>query len=291
MPKWTDNEIRLLREHYPQKGLKWCADFFGVPSSRIRSKASLLGLKQDRNSEFFKEWQSRAKRTKIGKKRPTHSAIMKEKRDNGHRFFGDYPKTHRKEISTRMKEWSKTHPHPRGALGMKHSAETLEKLSITSKRMWENMSEAEKDKRALLASKTGRKVAAANRLGKTTWKAAWREIGGRKIFYRSRWEANYARYLEWLRSLGEIASWEHEAKTFWFEGIKRGCLSYLPDFRVVNKDGGEEYHEVKGWMDARSKTTINRMRIYHPNVKLIVIDSKGYKAIQRKVRSIIPNWE
>ena len=89
-------------------------------------------------------------------------------------------------------------------------------------------------------------------------KSGWREIGGIRKYYRSRWEANYARYLEFLKVNGEIEKWEHEPETFWFEGIKRGVMSYLPDFRVTEKNGDIVFHEVKGWMDARSITKIKR---------------------------------
>jgi predicted nuclease of restriction endonuclease-like RecB superfamily len=124
-----------------------------------------------------------------------------------------------------------------------------------------------------------------------SWKAGWREIGGQRIYCRSRWEANYARYLEWLRARGEIKKWEHEPITFWFDAIKRGTRSYLPDFRVTENGGAVIFHEVKGWMDAASKTKIKRMAKYHPSVKLIVIDSKCYKAIAKQIGRTIPGWE
>lgn len=121
--------------------------------------------------------------------------------------------------------------------------------------------------------------------------AAWRIIGVRNIYFRSRWEANYARYLEWLRLIGQIKIWEHEPVTFWFDGIRRGCVSYLPDFQVHNPDGSIEYHEVKGWFDPKSRTKIKRMAKYHPDVKLIVIGKKEYTAIGKKVACIIQGWE
>lgn len=130
-----------------------------------------------------------------------------------------------------------------------------------------------------------------DRPGPVVWKAAWRTIGGQRIYARSKWEANYARYLDWLQQRGDIAKWEHEPQTFWFEKIKRGVRSYLPDFRVTENSGAIVYHEVKGYMDARSKTKINRMRIYHPSVRLIVIDSKGYAAIKRTMAPVIKDWE
>ena len=87
------------------------------------------------------------------------------------------------------------------------------------------------------------------------WKSGWRTIGGQRGYYRSRWEANYARYLEWLRVRGDIKYWSHEKDTFWFEKIKRGVRSYLPDFRVTEINGDVVYHEVKGWMDRRTRAS------------------------------------
>ena len=175
---------------------------------------------------------------------------------------------------------------------MKHSAEALEKMSASSTRFWKNLSPAKKaaliDKRMKAQSLNGTLVQERKNV---TWKGGWREIGGVRKYYRSKWEANYAYYLEWLKTKGEIQQWEHEPTTFWFEKIKRGCRSYLPDFRVIEKDGTEVYHEVKGWMDSRSKTKIKRMAIYHPKVKLIVIDSKQYQVLRKQLKNLVPGWE
>lgn len=121
-------------------------------------------------------------------------------------------------------------------------------------------------------------------------KQGWREVGGRRIFFRSTWEANYGRYLEFLKTHKEISSWEHEPDTFWFDDIKRGVRSYLPDFSVTNKNSQLEYHEVKGYMDSRSKTKIKRMRIYYPDIKLVIIDSTWFKK-NSILSGIVPGWE
>ncbi len=63
--------------------------------------------------------------------------------------------------------------------------------------------------------------------------AGWRTVGDKPCYMRSRWENNYGCYLEFLRKNGSIANWEHEPKTFWFQGIKRGTCSYKPDFEVT----------------------------------------------------------
>ena len=198
-----------------------------------------------------------------------------------------------KANSERIKRHFATVGHPRGALGMKHTPEAKAAISKKSKERWAAMTEEQKGEQIASAMKSRERngtVQGMNR-EKASWGAGWREIGGFKKYYRSKWEANYARYLEWLKEHGEIIKWSHEPKTFWFEGIKRGCMSYLPDFHVVEKNGSEAYHEVKGWMDDRSKTKIRRMAKYHPSVKLIVIDSKGYAAIKKVMQPLIKDWE
>lgn len=121
-------------------------------------------------------------------------------------------------------------------------------------------------------------------------KAGWRTIGGKRCFFRSRWEFNASAYFQWLKDQGEIIEWEHEPETFWFEGIKRGVCSYLPDFRITDKNG-VHYVEVKGWMDPKSKTKLKRMAKYHPDVKLVLIDKRYYEDIKRKLSRVIPGWE
>lgn len=121
-------------------------------------------------------------------------------------------------------------------------------------------------------------------------KRGWHVIGGQRIFCRSRWESNYAKYLEFLKSCGEVASWEHEPDTFWFEKIKRGCRSYLPDFKVVLPSGEIEYHECKGWMDSKSKTKIKRMAKYHPAITLIIRGEEWFR-LNKNLRSVVPGWE
>lgn len=178
--------------------------------------------------------------------------------------------------------------HPRGMLGKKHTAKTRQTISE------KGFGRIKPPESTLKAMKTKLQkygsLAPAKPHG--SWKAAWREIGGQRIYARSRWEANYARYLEAERVKGAIFKWEHEPHTFWFEAIKRGCRSYLPDFRVTFPDGSIEFHEVKGWMDARSKTKIKRMKKYHPTVALVLLDAKWFRKAQKdRLHLTIEGWE
>jgi len=118
----------------------------------------------------------------------------------------------------------------------------------------------------------------------------WVELGGKRFFARSGWESNYAHYLQFQKDHKLILDWDHETDTFWFNGVKRGCVSYLPDFKVTTPSG-IEYHEVKGWMDQKSATKIKRMSEYHPLVKLVVIDESRYKAIEKSCSGFIPGWK
>ena len=114
-------------------------------------------------------------------------------------------------------------------------------------------------------------------------KRGWLTFGEKKIYLRSAWEAKYASYLQALKTRKVIQDWDYEPETFWFEGIKRGCVSYKPDFRVVDDDGSIFWVEVKGYMDAKSKTKIKRFKKYFPDQKLVVIDSDWFRKNSKKL--------
>ncbi len=123
----------------------------------------------------------------------------------------------------------------------------------------------------------------------TTAKAKTETIGGKKKYWRSKWERQYAKYLEWSKRRGDIKDWDFECETFWFLAIKRGTRSYLPDFKVTLNDDSIEFHEVKGYMDAKSKTKIKRMAKYYPKVVLKIIDGSWFKA-HKNMALIIKSW-
>lgn len=289
-PRWSEGDIAFLRENYPQHGVRFCAQKLDRSTKAVRQKSSDLGLRLDTNSEFYREWQSRAAKSKIGKKRPAQAEVMRRTHADG-KFAAAMTEERRRKIGERTKEMWKQNGHPRGALGMKHTEETKKKISEAGKAAFSKMTEEDWCKRTMKAQKTRVANGTQHTRPHATWKAAWREIGGKKKYYRSRWEANYARILEWRLLQGDIAKWEHEPLTFWFEGVKRGCVSYLPDFRVTYADGKIEYHEVKGWMDAKSKIKIKRMAKYHPEVTLIVINGKQYKKLASILSRVVPEWE
>ena len=122
--------------------------------------------------------------------------------------------------------------------------------------------------------------------------------GGRRsdldnAYFRSRWEANYARYLNSQERNGEILRWEFEPHTFYFDQIKRGSIHYTPDFRVWELDGNYTWREIKGYMDQKSRTKLKRFAKYYPeeSERLHIIERAGMQALEKMWGRTIPHWE
>jgi hypothetical protein len=103
-------------------------------------------------------------------------------------------------------------------------------------------------------------------------------------FFRSSWEANYARFLNYSH-----IKWQYEPKTFWFESVKSGNRRYTPDFYLPETD---EYIEIKGWMDPKSQTKLNRMAKLYSEIKITVVDREFFNDAERQgLCRLIPHWE
>ena len=126
------------------------------------------------------------------------------------------------------------------------------------------------------------------------WKSR-RSKGGKRAdledrYFRSSWEANVARYFNWLIKCKQIKYWEYEVDTFEFP-VKKGSKFYTPDFKVWNLDTTFTYFEVKGYMDAQSITKLKRMARYFPGCEIKLIEKKEYLEIKQKVGQLISSWE
>lgn len=295
MSFWTKKEIQTLMDNYPDKGKLWCCHALNRAEGQVRHRASVLGLRQNRDSDFFKGWQRRAASSKIGKKRPEHSKLMSQYMSDGRLYnIGVHESPGQK--SKRMTAWHKENHHPKGMLGKTHSDKVKSDLSLRSKKMWadEDSVVNSEEHRQKLSDRQSKNMAkrltgrdGGNIYSKVKSKTV--DIGGNVFFARSSWEANIASYLQFLLENHEIKGWEHEPETFWFEEIKRGVRSYLPDFKVTENNGDIRYIEVKGCMDKKSATKINRMAKYYPEVKLEIISAREYKAIE-KSKSLFKFW-
>lgn len=254
------------------------------PRASVALKISRLGLG---NQKRKMQESTKAKLSQQRKGKPPAFDLAAHMADKPNPFKG---KKHKKAARRAISEANKAHiaenGHPRHMLGKHHTEAT--KQTISEK----NAGKTVPTERRIRAVKTRiEKYGPQWSVRPVSWKQGWRDIGGQRIFARSRWEANYARYLEFLRTAGEITAWQHEGETFWFEKIKRGTVSYMPDFKITNRDGSVEYHEVKGWMDDRSKTKLKRMAKYHPTVKIRLIDKHWFKHNSGKLSALLPGWE
>ena len=132
-----------------------------------------------------------------------------------------------------------------------------------------------------------------------------------KKFYRSKMEANCARYYVYSRI--EAC---YEGKEFEFKGIKRGNRFYRPDFYLPAFD---LWVEIKGYFRKQDKTKLRRFKKFYPeefgklrfvipdkfakskangkmieflldDLKINFEDIEDYKEMQ-KFGKLIPEWE
>lgn len=270
--KYTEEEIKYVKQNYNSYNLTDISKHLGRPKENLCRLAKELGIertgKKKKNTEGFIDenglWKKKGWRRK-----------SKEEISNG-----------RSKI---MKEWHENNPHPKGMKGKKHSIEYRKQISKRVKEYWDKVTEEELEIRRVRQVKTKIKNGTLNPNKNNKNPYSRTKSGKRKdinnIFFRSSWEANIARYL-----MKNKIDWEYEPKTFVFEDIKRGCVSYTPDFYLPTLD---IWIEVKGWMDDKSRVKLERFGKYFPNEseKLWLLDSNEYKIIEKKYKYIIENWE
>lgn len=269
---WSDDEVAVLHA--------WYAEHEGAPLD-IDGLVKVLGRSHAAIS---------VKASRLGLTDPRRTTGRKDRR----KFKGD-AKAVRQHLSKSMKKHIRENGHPRGMKGKRQTLEARRRISETQKNQVAlgmhhsqhvEMSQAQRDdlsKRMVERLKNGGNIYSRVRSGRRA------DLGD--MFFRSAWEANYARYLRFLKERGEIQEWEFEPDTFWFEKIRRGTRSYTPDFKITDKHGRTYYVEVKGWMDAKSKTKLKRMKKYHPHVEIRVFGRKEYAALKNQLGAALPGWE
>lgn len=306
---WTPEEDKLLLELYLTHERNEIAIILDRTLSSIRKRCSILGLNYKRPAitneqiDLIITWyidhdgiplelNSLAELLGMDK-----SNVSREARKLGLTKKGRvFNAATYKSISQHAQKRIASNGHPRGMLGKRHSAETRANLSKIQVERQAKITPLETEIRVVKANKTKMEKYGT---GRPNWMNSSnpysRTKSGKRAdldnrFFRSAWEANYARYLNFLKAQGEIESWDYECQTFVFHGITKGTLSYMPDFKIIYSDGSHEWHEVKGWMDAKSQTKLKRMAKYYPEEKVIVIGPDEYKAIA-KWKSLIGDWE
>jgi hypothetical protein len=158
------------------------------------------------------------------------------------------------------------------------------------------------------------KVTAASNYARTK-KGIRKDIHPTYMF-RSATEANFARILEY-----HGIPWKYEERSFTFSGYKTRPHVYIMDFEIIGKprkkkkdliEGLEQgFYEIKGYMDARSRNKLRRLRKNYPEesqVTCVVVSSKYKKAdiefckkqgfrvltydvLTKHYEALIPTWE
>ena len=96
-------------------------------------------------------------------------------------------------------------------------------------------------------------------------------------YFRSNWEANYARILNYL----DIA-WQYEYISFELENGK----SYTPDFKLSDK----KFVEIKGFYDDDSLEKIDGFRLKFPDIELEIIHINEYNILRNLFKNKV-KWE
>jgi hypothetical protein len=293
--QWTHEENEFLKRNFANKGTGWCAkQLRGRTPLAVTAQARKLGLAPDPSGEHFKEWQARAAASKRGRPKPGFRELVSRLRAEGKIPSPVHTPEWRSKQAETMRKWHHQHGNPNK--GKKLSDEIKQKMSAASRRRWDDA-----EFRARMLTPERRETRAKNsreywhRSGRANENAYSRCSGGCRAdlegkYFRSGWEANYARILNLQVERGEISRWEYEPDTFEFPVTDRP-RSYTPDFKVWELSGRHRYDEIKGWMDQRSLIKHRRMEEFHPNVRIRIIDQKVYVRLQAVFSPIIAEWE
>lgn len=315
MKRWTSCELELLKNEYNKRDgtkqgtfIKDLSKKLGKSESAVRNKAYELGITK-RDKYYTKEQIDYLKENYDKVSIDDMAIILKKDASNLHRKLKELglKKTHRianqinkknphkwtneekERLSLKHKETIKIKGHPKGFLNHHHSNISKDKIAIRSKQLWDEMT---KDmlKTRTIKQRTTKIINGTLNPTINQSNPYSRTKGGKRkdlnnTFFRSAWEANIARYYNFIN-----VKWEFEPKTFVFENITRGSVSYTPDFYLPELD---KWVEVKGWMDGKSKTKLKRFKQQYPEEykKLQLITQKEYNEIKRKVAPFIKEWE
>ena len=265
---WAEDEIKYLEVNYKSYNLREISKYLSRSKTEVCRKAKELGIernhKKSENPKGKTPW--RVKYAHLKKSPDEIFAIRSRNTKNNQSKYG----------------------HPRGMLGKPHSEKFKENLSERTKKYWSEVTEQQLDDRRLKQRTTKIKNGTLNPMLHRSNPYSRAKGGKRKdlnnTYFRSSWEANIARYFNFVGT-----KWEYEPKTFVFDTIKRGSVSYTPDFYLPEED---RWVEIKGWMDKKSITKLNRFKKYYPEefLKLEVIGAEEYKAY-KKYERLIPGWE
>ncbi|MEC5424278.1 HIRAN domain-containing protein [Virgibacillus sp. C22-A2] len=102
-----------------------------------------------------------------------------------------------------------------------------------------------------------------------------------KAVFKSSWEANFARVLNYLG-----AKWEYEKEPFL---VKNDSITrvYHPDFFLEDN----VIVELKGFWDIESIKRVELFKEQYNEYKLLILDADMYYTLDKLYRDVIPEWE
>lgn len=339
--QWSKKEIKILKKSYENnESIKNICNKINRSESAIRNKAYKLGI--NGNNKWTKEeveklvklYTHNEKRgnleldkfaKEIGKlksnicrkarqlgltnqKRKLNNEMISKLKENGKEQWNKLTKEEKRNVKELFK-WYVENEHPKGMLGKTHDEKFKNNQSKRLKERWENPNDVlnSEEYRQMVSDRQSKNI--NNRVKKKPSSIYSNSKQGKRkdlndTYFRSSWEANYARYLNLIG-----VKWEYEPKTFIFEKIKRGTRSYTPDFYLTEED---KWIEIKGWFSSKDKTKLKRFKKYYPEEfkKLILViqnpykgkqaivanelgikSIEGYKEIKDKFSGLIDKWE
>lgn len=201
-----------------------------------------------------------------GKKRDSYSPAARARMSEGHLGVKLSDETKAKIADTQRRRWSEG----KYQAGVKHSLEARVKIATYQK----NRSPEHKQK--LSAAMYRRWQQGMMTEGSNWWRRGRRADLGDQ-FFRSSWEANYARI---LNLLGVV--WEFESRR-----LVTPYGSYCPDFYLPESN---TYVEIKGW-EQGGVQKCKRDWLQEQGIRLVVLRGQSYARLKRSYSARISEWE
>lgn len=298
--------VELLIEKYNELNNIWkVGEFFGVPGQSVHAKLTEIGAIRTMNyftdedadilRSKYQEYKSQGRlqelADELGRTKQFICRKAKELGLTGGVRHYNFSEEKREQLSVSAKQRIKKYGHPKGALGMKHTKESREKMSASSINNWEKHRDewCDAEHRKIRSDRMA-EYQESGKLGVRSRCYLWKvTVGGKEFLAKSSWEYDIALYLESLKERGLIKDWQYEPTIFRFKYNTLGVRTYRPDFSVTRSEM-TYYIEVKGWEDKKFVIKKNLMSTEYPDVKIIYIRDKEYRKIEKKYSKVLTHW-
>jgi len=115
-----------------------------------------------------------------------------------------------------------------------------------------------------------------------------KEVGGKVCTFRSLLEYRWAVWLQLQKEQGLIEDWWYEDEMLELESPKfRDPIRYIPDF-TIQKEGGYEFHETKGWFTSKSATKIKMAAQQYENPITLIFAAKPNRVQYNRAKRLEP---